>query len=201
MEAEEAQEKVPIEERPFVSICYEDGKPSGAGFHGVPGGHEFQSFVVGLYNGAGPGQELEDDLIEQIKNLPETHLQIIVSLTCTQCPDLVTAAQKIAFVSDNVTADVYDVNHFSELKEKYDIMSVILYKNSILLLLKQAKVPKKKQNNILITIWAFIHGLTTLAAIKNVLYDKNWKEKITDFMDLLEPFGKFSGSTGRSNPR
>lgn len=124
LEAEEAQEKVPIEERPFVSICYEDGKPSGAGFHGVPGGHEFQSFVVGLYNGAGPGQELEDDLIEQIKNLPETHLQIIVSLTCTQCPDLVTAAQKIAFVSDNVTADVYDVNHFSELKEKYDIMSV-----------------------------------------------------------------------------
>jgi len=63
----------------------------------------------------------------------------------------------------------------------------ILYKNSILSLLKQVKVPKKKQNDILITIWAFIHGLTALAAMKNVLYDKNWKEKITDFMDLLEP--------------
>ena len=63
----------------------------------------------------------------------------------------------------------------------------ILYKNSILSLLKQAKVPKKKQNDILITIWAFIHGLTALAAMKNVHYDKNWKEKITDFMDLLEP--------------
>ncbi|EPF26988.1 hypothetical protein HMPREF1221_00569 [Treponema socranskii subsp. paredis ATCC 35535] len=63
----------------------------------------------------------------------------------------------------------------------------ILYKNSILSLLKEAKVPKKKQNDILITIWAFIHGLTALAAMKNVHYDKNWKEKITDFMDLLEP--------------
>jgi len=63
----------------------------------------------------------------------------------------------------------------------------ILYKNSILSLLKQAKVSKKKQNDILITIWAFIHGLTALAAMKNVHYDKNWKEKITDFMDLLEP--------------
>ena len=63
----------------------------------------------------------------------------------------------------------------------------ILYKNSILSLLKQAKVPKKKQNDILITIWAFIHGLTALATMKNVHYDKNWKEKITDFMDLLEP--------------
>ena len=63
----------------------------------------------------------------------------------------------------------------------------ILYKNSIVSLLKQTKVPKKKQNDILITIWAFIHGLTALAAMKNVHYDKNWKEKITDFMDLLEP--------------
>ena len=63
----------------------------------------------------------------------------------------------------------------------------ILYKNSILSLLKEAKVPKKKQNDILITIWAFIHGLTALATMKNVHYDKNWKEKITDFMDLLEP--------------
>ena len=63
----------------------------------------------------------------------------------------------------------------------------ILYKNSILSLLKQAKVPKKKQNDILITIWAFIHGLTALAAMKNVHYDKKWKEKITNFMDLLEP--------------
>ena len=63
----------------------------------------------------------------------------------------------------------------------------ILYKNSIVSLLKQTKVPKKKQNDILITIWAFIHGLTALATMKNVHYDKKWKEKIGDFMDLLEP--------------
>ena len=63
----------------------------------------------------------------------------------------------------------------------------ILYKNSVLSLLKQNQYPKEKQNDIVITIWAFIHGLTALATMKNVHYDKNWKEKITDFMDLLEP--------------
>ena len=62
----------------------------------------------------------------------------------------------------------------------------ILYKNNVLSLLKQNKYPKEKQNDILITIWAFIHGLTALATMKNVYYDKNWKEKIIDFMDLLE---------------
>ena len=63
----------------------------------------------------------------------------------------------------------------------------ILYKNSVLSLLKHNKLSKRKQNDILITIWAFIHGLTALATMKNVRYDKNWKEKIGDFMDLLEP--------------
>ena len=67
----------------------------------------------------------------------------------------------------------------------------ILYKNSVLSLLKKSKYSKKKQNDILIMIWAFIHGLTALATMKNVHYDKNWKRKIADFMDLLElPFLK-----------
>ncbi|QTQ14702.1 TetR/AcrR family transcriptional regulator [Treponema parvum] len=63
----------------------------------------------------------------------------------------------------------------------------ILYKNSVLSLFKKNKYSKEKENDILITIWSFIHGLTALATMKNVHYDKNWKEKITDFMDLLEP--------------
>lgn len=65
----------------------------------------------------------------------------------------------------------------------------ILYKNCVLLLLNQKKYPQEKQNDILITIWSFIHGLTALATMKNVQYNENWKEKINDFMNLLElPF-------------
>ena len=44
---------------PCVEICFADGTPTGLAFHGVPGGHEFTSFVLGLYNAAGPGQPLE----------------------------------------------------------------------------------------------------------------------------------------------
>ena len=103
----------------------------------------------------------------------------------------------IAYVSFFIDNSAYFQFLYSKSDIKVDLtLSVpdeenykpfILYKNSILSLLKQAKVPKKKQNDILITIWAFIHGLTALAAMKNVHYDKKWKEKITDFMDLLEP--------------
>ena len=40
------------------------------------------------------------------------------------CPELVTAAQRIAVEKSNVTAEVYDVNLFTQLREKYHVMSV-----------------------------------------------------------------------------
>ena len=40
------------------------------------------------------------------------------------CPDLVIAAQRIAAENPNVTAHVYDIRHFEELKEQYKVMSV-----------------------------------------------------------------------------
>ena len=40
------------------------------------------------------------------------------------CPDLVVAAQRIAAENPNVTAQVYDVRHFENLKDQYNVMSV-----------------------------------------------------------------------------
>lgn len=110
---------------PFVEIATKESVSTGLRFHGVPGGHEFTSFVLGLYNAAGPGQPLSDT--DRAGILAITHpvkLQILVSLSCTMCPELVAAAQHIAALNSNVTADVYDLNHFSGLKEKYNVMSV-----------------------------------------------------------------------------
>ncbi len=113
------------EARPVVKICKKDGTYTGLAFHGVPGGHEFTSFVLGLYNGAGSGQKLEKEEEERIEQLSgEIHLQILVSLSCTMCPELVAAAQKIASRKENVTAEVYDIHHFPELRERYQVMSV-----------------------------------------------------------------------------
>ena len=34
----------------------------GMRFHGVPGGHEFNSFILALYNAAGPGQDVGEEI-------------------------------------------------------------------------------------------------------------------------------------------
>lgn len=110
---------------PCVRIFQDNGQDTGLAFHGVPGGHEFTSFVLGLYNAAGPGQGLEDELEKEIASIAHPiRMKILVSLSCTMCPELVTSAQKIASLSDYVTAEVYDLNHFEELKEAYQVMSV-----------------------------------------------------------------------------
>ena len=110
---------------PCVRVCRADGSWTGLAFHGVPGGHEFTSFVLGLYNAAGPGQALDEESRAAIQAIQkQTDLQILVSLSCTMCPELVTAAQRIAAENPNITAQVYDLNHFPDLREKYQVMSV-----------------------------------------------------------------------------
>ncbi|HIV93473.1 MAG TPA: FAD-dependent oxidoreductase [Candidatus Eisenbergiella stercoravium] len=112
------------EAAPCVRICREDGSWTGLAFHGVPGGHEFTSFVLGLYNAAGPGQTMDEESLEMAKKLGKTDLKVLVSLSCTMCPELVTAAQRIAVENPEVSARVYDLNHFPGLRERYRVMSV-----------------------------------------------------------------------------
>ena len=110
---------------PCVEVCLADGTPTGLAFHGVPSGHEFTSFVLGLYNAAGPGQAIDEDTKRQIEAITEAvDIKILVTLSCTMCPDLVVATQRIAAENPNVTAQVYDVRHFENLKDQYNVMSV-----------------------------------------------------------------------------
>lgn len=111
-------------DRPFVRVLRADGSDTGLAFHGVPGGHEFTSFVLGLYNAAGPGQAIDPALRARIEHLPPHRMRLIVSLSCTMCPDLVTAAQHIAALHPAITAEVFDVGVFPALRERYNIMSV-----------------------------------------------------------------------------
>ena len=122
-----APDSVPVkaEELPCVRVCRKDGEWSGLAFHGVPGGHEFTSFVLGLYNTVGPGQPLDEKTLSDVREISGTvNMKILVSLSCTMCPELVTAAQRIAAENPFVTAEVYDLNHFPALKDRYQVMSV-----------------------------------------------------------------------------
>ncbi|NEG69156.1 FAD-dependent oxidoreductase [Bifidobacterium choloepi] len=100
-------------------------EPTTLAFHGVPTGHEFNSFVLGIYNAAGPGQPISDDERARIDAIgTQVDIMILVSLSCTMCPETVRAAQRIAALNPNVRAEAYDLAHFPKLKQLYEVMSV-----------------------------------------------------------------------------
>ena len=108
-----------------ISIVRNDGAEAGLYFHGVPGGHEFNSFILAMYNTAGPGQDVGEESEKRIRAISEKKdITIAVSLSCTMCPDLVAAAERIAADNDNIKVHVYDLSHYPDLQKKYNIMSV-----------------------------------------------------------------------------
>lgn len=110
---------------PVMEVLREDESFLGICFHAVPGGHEFNSFVIALYNAAGPGQEIDQGLRSRIEALNrEINVKVAVSLSCTMCPEVVMGVQRAALLSDWVTGEMYDLQYFQEMKEKYQIMSV-----------------------------------------------------------------------------
>lgn len=109
---------------PCVKL-YRDDVYTGLAFHGVPGGHEFTSFVLGMYNAAGPGQAMDKDIRKRIECIgKQIDVKILVSLSCTMCPDLVIAAQHMAAIGAHITTEIYDIHHYESLKNKYKVMSV-----------------------------------------------------------------------------
>lgn len=120
-----AERSASSDNAPCVTVCRADGTEMGLAFHGVPSGHEFTSFVLGLYNAAGPGQAIDSDTKRQIASITSTvNMKLLVTLSCTMCPDLVVAAQHIAAENPHITAHVYDIRHFENLKDRYNVMSV-----------------------------------------------------------------------------
>jgi thioredoxin reductase (NADPH) len=110
---------------PSFALLGADGAYTGVQFHGVPGGHEINSFLLALYNAAGPGQAIGEDALEKIRAVKKkVNLKIGVSLSCTLCPDVVAASQLMALKNPLIEAEMIDVARFPDFKNKYSIMSV-----------------------------------------------------------------------------
>ena len=121
----EIEKKMNIDKFPAVAFASKDGEYKRVKFHGVPGGHELNSFILAIYNMAGPGQEISEKSLEKIGKIKKkVNVKVAVSLSCHLCPDVVVAAQRIAIENENIEAEMVDISDFKDLRSKFSIMSV-----------------------------------------------------------------------------
>ncbi|MCL1991583.1 MAG: FAD-dependent oxidoreductase [Spirochaetes bacterium] len=117
--------KIATEIYPVIALMDGAGRYTGACFHGVPAGHELESFILAIYNAAGPGQVVGEGLLQRVKKIDKPfNLKIGVSLSCTMCPELVQAGQLMSILNEHISAEMIDLQHFPALRDRYNIMSV-----------------------------------------------------------------------------
>jgi alkyl hydroperoxide reductase subunit F len=102
-----------------------NGKPSGITFSGVPGGHEFNSFVLAVLQAGGVKLKLDESIQNMIKKVVNPlKFQVYVSLSCHACPDVVQAMNQFALLNDNIEAEMIDGSVYPDLVEENGIQGV-----------------------------------------------------------------------------
>ncbi len=87
-----------------------DGGATGIMFRGIPGGHEFTSLLLAVLNADGIGKNLPDDgIVGRLRALRGgVTLRTYMSLSCTNCPDVVQALNVVALMNDGISHEVVD---------------------------------------------------------------------------------------------
>lgn len=87
-----------------------NGHDTGIKFRGIPNGHEFTSLLLAILNNDGKGKNIPDENIcNRVKALKgPINLTTYVSLTCTNCPDVVQALNLMAILNENIRHEMVD---------------------------------------------------------------------------------------------
>ena len=106
--------------RPTSFTLLKDGKNTGTNFCGIPGGHEFNSFILAVLGLAGIGKKLEGEQLNKVQSVSKSlNIETYISLSCTKCPEVIQALNLIAMNNENITASLVDGGVYpDEVKEK-----------------------------------------------------------------------------------
>jgi alkyl hydroperoxide reductase subunit F len=101
------------------------GADIGIRFAGIPMGHEFTSLVLALLQVGGHPIKLEDDVIEQIRNLDgDFEFETYISLSCQNCPEVVQALNVMSLINPRIRQVTIDGALFQDEVERRQIMAV-----------------------------------------------------------------------------
>ncbi len=102
-----------------------NNEPTGITFLGVPGGHEFTSFILAILNSSGLGKLPDQGLQQRVANLNvQEEFTTVVSLSCENCPEIVQALNQMALFHPGLKHVMFDGDIDPDLASKLNVSSV-----------------------------------------------------------------------------
>ncbi len=103
-----------------------DDQPTRIVFRAVPNGHEFTTLLMAILNLDGKGKNLPDAMVaKRIQSLRgDIQLQSYISLTCTNCPEVVQALNIITILNPNVHHEIIDGQIYQSEVDELGIQAV-----------------------------------------------------------------------------
>jgi len=94
-------------------------------FYGHTAGYEFTSLLEAIIMVSTGESGLEPQLAALVRDIKErVHIQVIVTLTCPYCQQMVHVANQFALANDNIRADMVEASQFPHLTQRYDVTGV-----------------------------------------------------------------------------
>lgn len=97
----------------------------GMRYYGIPSGYEFSSLIESIMLASTGEASLSAETIAWAEALQApVHMQVFVTPTCPYCPQAVLLAQRMAMLSEHISADMVEATEFPELSQRYQVMGV-----------------------------------------------------------------------------
>lgn len=124
-EAEEERAKYGVDRVP--GIVLRGRKSHFVKYYGIPGGTEFPAFLESIIDISRDEVLLSEESAKALEALDkDVSVRVFVTPTCGYCPQMVQASYQMALISDKVHVEVYEVNEFPDLADKYKVQAVPL---------------------------------------------------------------------------
>ena len=102
-----------------------DGEPTGVLFSGIPGGHEFASFILAILQAGGHTIKLDEGVQRQIRAIDRPlSFESIISLDCHVCPDVVQTFNQIALLNPKIRHEMIDGGLHQSLIDERKVQGV-----------------------------------------------------------------------------
>lgn len=112
-----------IDKAPATAVLGE--RDYGIRFYGFTGGYEFTSLLEAVLLVSTGRSNLDPQLQAMVVKIDKpVHLQVMVTLSCPYCPEMVHVAHEFAFINANIRADMVEASEFPEVSKKYQVSGV-----------------------------------------------------------------------------